>query len=230
MLLYAITDRYLVGDQPAAQRDGLIALARVWAENGVALAQLREKDLPVEELIALAQAMQRAVRDVGATTRILLNASPAVARAAGADGVHLPASAAAQRFDEIRKFNEIRSQSISDAASSTLRSLWISVACHTQREVEQARDQNVDCILFAPVFEKRISSRFRGEYSEDMDTLPGVGLAALAAACSAAHPVPVLALGGVTAHNAASCVAAGASGIAAIRLFHGSPRDWSALR
>ena len=231
MLLYAITDRSIVGDQPAAQRDGLIALARVWAENGVALAQLREKDLPAEELIALAQAMQRAVRDVGATTRILLNAPPAVARAAGADGIHLPASAAAQRFDEIRN------QSISDAASSTLRSLWISVACHTQQEIEQARDQNVDCILFAPVFEKRISPRFggeysedRGEYSEDMDTLPGVGLAALAAACRVAHPVPVLALGGVTASNAASCVAAGASGIAAIRLFHGSPRGWSALR
>lgn len=237
MLLCAITDRSIVGDQPAAQRDGLIALARVWAENGVALAQLREKDLPAEELIALAQAMQRAVRDVGATTRILLNAPPAVARAAGADGIHLPASAAAQRFDEIRKLDEIRSQSISDAASSTLRSLWISVACHTQQEIEQARDQNVDCILFAPVFEKRISPRFRGkysedrgEYSEDMDTLPGVGLAALAAACRVAHPVPVLALGGVTASNAAACVAAGASGIAAIRLFHGSPRGWSALR
>ena len=230
MLLYAITDRSIVGDQPAAQRDGLIALARVWAENGVALAQLREKDLPAEELIALAQAMQRAVRDVGATTRILLNASPAVARAAGADGVHLPASVAAQRFDEIRKLDEIRSQSISDAASSTLRSLWISVACHTQQEVEQARDQNADCILFAPVFEKRISSRFGGKYSEDVDTLPGVGLAALAEACRVAHPVPVLALGGVTASNAASCVAAGASGIAAIRLFHGSPRGWSALR
>ncbi len=227
MLLCAITNRHLVGNQPAAQRDGLIALARVWAENGVALAQLREKDLPAEELILLAQAMQRAVRDVGATTRILLNAPLAVALAAGADGVHLPASAAAQRFDGIRRLDETRHHAILGSASSPF---WISMACHTQQEVEQARDQNVDCILFAPVFEKRISSRFREEHSGDEHTLPGVGLAALAAACRVAHPVPVLALGGVTASNAAACVAVGASGIAAIRLFHGPPRGWSALR
>jgi thiamine-phosphate pyrophosphorylase len=44
------------------------------------------------------------------------------------------------------------------------------------------------------------------------------GIARLAEVCRAVS-IPVLAIGGVTLENASSCFAAGASGIAAIRLF-----------
>ena len=47
-------------------------------------------------------------------------------------------------------------------------------------------------------------------------TVP-TGLEALREACRA--KIPVLALGGITLQNAASCLQAGAAGIAAIRLF-----------
>ena len=234
MLMCAITDRRRVGETPATQCAGLIAQARLWAENGVALVQLREKDLPAPELIVLAKAMQQAIRDVGAATKIILNASLAVVLAAGADGIHLssdrlPSEKLAQRLDEIR------SHFVTGADTAARRPLWVSVACHTLEEVEQAREQKADCILFAPVFEKQIAEK---EISDQQGTAPmhnagtlvGVGLEALAAACRAAHPVPVLALGGVTASNAAACIAAGASGIAAIRLFQGQPCGWSALR
>ncbi len=234
MLLCAITDRRRVGDTLATQRAGLLAQARLWAESGVELVQLREKDLPAPELIALAKAMQQEIRDVGASTRLILNAPLAVMLAAGADGLHLsserlPLEKLAQRFDEIR------SHFVVGADTATRRPLWVSVACHTLEEVEQAREQKVDCILFAPVFEKEITEKQisggpGASPLQDASTLPGVGLEALAAVCRAAHPVPVLALGGVTASNAAACIAAGASGIAAIRLFQGLPSGWSALQ
>jgi thiamine-phosphate pyrophosphorylase len=78
--------------------------------------------------------------------------------------------------------------------------------------VEEARAAHVSVILFAPVFEKPL---------RDQPPMLGVGLAALQQACLAAGPVPVFALGGVTLHNAAECMSAGAAGIAGIRLFAG---------
>lgn len=223
MLLCAITDRHLVAKEPARQQDALAALARTWAENGVSLVQLREKDLPAAELISLAQAMLGALRATGAATRLILNAPLDVVLAAGADGIHLPADASSQSAAS-PSLAEMRSRF---AARSTLfigpmpaQHLWISVACHTLEEVERARGQKADVILFAPVFEKQLSGG---------QTLPGQGLAALADACRTAYPVPVLALGGITAANAAACLAAGASGIAAIRLFHGAAEGWRTL-
>lgn len=218
MLLCAITDRRLVGETLAEQRAGLVAQARIWAENGVEMVQLREKDLPIAELLSLAQAMQQAMRETGTATRLLLNAPPEVALAAGVDGVQLPAGLVAGQIEKIRGLYAAKSAS---ASSGPVRQpFWVNVSCHTQEEVREARRQQADCVLFAPIFEKRIG---------EGNVLPGRGLEALAAACHAAHPVPVLALGGVTAENAAACFAAGAVGIAAIRLFHAPPGAWSAL-
>ena len=73
--------------------------------------------------------------------------------------------------------------------------------------------QRVDLILFSPVFEK-------------LSRQPH-GLEGLRHACAAAQGIPVFALGGVTAANAAGCIAAGATGIAAIRFFAGD--DWRCL-
>lgn len=219
MLLCSITDRTLLGADAATQREGLVLQARLWAENGVELVQLREKDLPASEQIALARAMRSALRDAKTATQLILNAPVPVALAAGADGVHLPAAGAAETLRALRNGNIVGATSF-----------WVSVSCHTLAEVERARDAGADCILFAPVFGKEIRPPQATPASPSPETLPGVGLDALAAACRAAQPVPVLALGGVTAENAAACIAAGASGIAAIRLFCEPPSTWSALR
>ncbi|HUZ04756.1 MAG TPA: thiamine phosphate synthase [Acidobacteriaceae bacterium] len=221
MLLCAITDRRLAaGSLPvASHRDGfdaLVALTHTWAINGVSLIQLREKDLPIPELVSLAEAVRHAIGSVRTATRLILNAPVAVALTAGADGIHLPADIAAlQPLDEIRR---LYAASVSHSIGHS--ALWISVSCHTLEEVEHARRQQADCILFAPVFEK---------VTVEGKRLPGQGLATLAAACRVAHPVPVLALGGITVDNAEACIAAGASGIAAIRLFHAPASAWSVL-
>lgn len=72
-----------------------------------------------------------------------------------------------------------------------------SMSCHTVAEV---RKSQAEFVVFGPVFSKT-----------------AVGLGVLAEACKAR--VPVFALGGVTWENAAECIAAGAAGIAGIRLF-----------
>jgi thiamine-phosphate pyrophosphorylase len=104
----------------------------------------------------------------------------------------------------------------------------ISVSCHTVADILAARAANAALAPFAPVFEKTLPGS---------PALAGQGIKSLAEACSAARRpasqagLPVLALGGVTLQNAAECAAAGAAGIAAIRLFmsSGGERDWRSL-
>ena len=78
------------------------------------------------------------------------------------------------------------------------------VSCHTVEEGVAAEADGADFVVFGPVFATG-------------DKTP-VGLEALHSAASAVR-IPVFALGGVTEENAASCIAAGAAGIAGIRLF-----------
>jgi thiamine-phosphate pyrophosphorylase len=149
----------------------------------------------------------------GSTTRLLINSRPDIAIAAGADGVHLPAGEGSMTPAEVR--------AIFAQAAST-KPPAVSISCHTLDEVEAARRQNPDCILFAPVFEKRIGAADE----RGMQSLPGTGVELLQQACRAAAPIPVIALGGVNASNAAECLQAGASGIAAIRLLRQPPAVW----
>ena len=76
--------------------------------------------------------------------------------------------------------------------------------------MQRAAEAEVDLILFGPVFEKSVAGHRVHQ---------GQGLELLNRASLQAGPVPLLALGGVTNANTAACLAAGAAGIAAIRLF-----------
>jgi thiamine-phosphate pyrophosphorylase len=86
----------------------------------------------------------------------------------------------------------------------TLPGLIVARSCHTEEEVRAAK---ADFVVFGPVF----STPGKGE---------PVGLESLRRACR--HQTPVFALGGVTRENEHLCAAAGAAGIAAIRLFMNS--------
>ncbi len=89
----------------------------------------------------------------------------------------------------------------SSAPRESLPGLLVARSCHTLREVQET---TADFATFGPVFE----TPGKG---------PPMGLAALKAACQ--FGVPVFALGGVDWENAAQCMAAGAAGIAGIRMF-----------
>jgi thiamine-phosphate pyrophosphorylase len=203
MQLCAITDR-LGTDQP------ILGLVEEWSTGGVDFIQLREKDLSEA-------ARQSLTREVVAKidrgrSKLLVNVagpeSAVLALEAGADGVHLAGTPVPGAASRVRK------------AFRYTRPI-ISVPCHSLAEIDVACAEGVDLILFSPVFEK-VSGKTSAGFSQ-----PAQGLEALRLACTAARGTPVLALGGVTAGNAPDCIAAGAAGIAGIRLFAGE--DWRRL-
>lgn len=209
MLLYAITSRNLLPGTESERQAALVALARHWAREGVDYIQIREKDLSPTDLGYLVGGIAKGVRKKNTNTHVLVNGPAEIALAAGADGVHLPGSAPTGAADQARQVFQIAGR---EAATSR--------ACHSLEEIRAAG--NVSLIVFAPVFEKV------SEEGTDSTTRPGVGLNALREACRTAHPTPVIALGGVTTANAADCIAAGAAGVAGIRLFLGD--EWRKLR
>lgn len=180
--------------------DPLPRIVEGWSNGGVNFIQLREKDLDAPALQSLAQEVSTKIDR--RRSKLLVNVPApewaALARAANADGVHLAGPIRPDAAGIVR-------QSFPEAI--------ISLPCHSLDDVAMAIVQRVDLILFSPVFEK-------------LSRQPQ-GLEGLRHACSAAQGTPVFALGGVTAVNAVECVTAGATGIAAIRLFMGN--DWRRL-
>jgi thiamine-phosphate pyrophosphorylase len=78
---------------------------------------------------------------------------------------------------------------------------------HSLAEVERARDEGADYVTFGPVFPTPSKERYG----------PALGLSALERA--AALDIPVYALGGITLERFPAVAAAGAAGVAGIRLF-----------
>jgi thiamine-phosphate pyrophosphorylase len=200
VLLYYITDRQQFSGPEPRRRELLLARIAEAARAGVDYIQLREKDLPARELESLAREAVRMVRSADHETRLLINSRSDVALAAGADGVHLPSndiSACDARA--------LWSSALARNMKRETRNAAIAVSCHTAEEVRHAEAERADFAVFGPVFEK-------------VGTPLHAGLDALHNACLGRR-MPVLAIGGITLENAASCVEAGAAGIAAIRLF-----------
>jgi thiamine-phosphate pyrophosphorylase len=206
VLRCAITSGSRFGATLAERLDGLLADVARWAADRIDFIQLREKDLEGADLLALAEAVAHTLgqhADIyGPRPRLLVNGRPDIALAAAADGVHLTA-----RYGELNPRDVRRLWSIAapDRPGPT-----VSVSCHTLAEVRRAAESRADLILLSPIFEKRVAGTVVTE---------GIGLDQLREACAAASPIPVLALGGVTQANTSACLAAGAAGIAAIRLF-----------
>ncbi len=204
MLRYAITDRARIAPDEPAREAALLRQATALAETGVDYIQLREKDVEPGSLASLARKLLAILRSNPNAPKLLINSRADVAIAVAADGVHLTSASGSLTPADIRQLY----------AAAGLPEPIVSVSCHSLREIAHAHGCGASLILFGPVFEKVVSTG-------DSEALvaEGIGLNLLHLACTAASPTPVLALGGVTADNAPATLAAGAAGIAAIRLF-----------
>ena len=182
-------------------RDGgdarrLVERVAAAARAGVHLVQVRERGI---EAGALTELVARCVAAVRTTrTRILVNDRVDVALAAGAHGVHLRGdSMPASRVRAVAPDGWLIGRSVHSAGEA--------------RDVTAAG--GLDYLIYGTVF---ATSSKRGA--------PAAGVGALAEVVRAT-PLPVLAVGGVTAANAHEVAGSGAAGLAAIALFAQSPLD-----
>ena len=169
----------------------LLALVEAAVAARITLVQLREKLLRPRVLYELTARAAAITR--GTATRLLVNDRADIARAAGADGVQLTALSLPTHV--------VRRASGAD--------FLIGVSTHTQMAAHAACTDGADFAVFGPIFDTP-SKRAYG---------PPVGLEQLRAVAHQLAPCPVIAIGGITRANMLDTLAAGAHGIAAIRLF-----------
>ena len=130
------------------------------------------------------------------SVRVLVNDRLDVALAANAAGVHLGEKS-------------LPMEVVAEWRRSTGRlDFLVGVSCHSLESARAAERGGADYIFFGPVFATPSKAAFGAPQ----------GTERLREVCASVG-IPVLAIGGVNAENARECIAAGAAGIAAIRLF-----------
>jgi thiamine-phosphate pyrophosphorylase len=210
-LLCYVTDRLsLTKVESGEQQEILSCKIEAAAEAGVDWIQIREKDLSGKFCSFLTRAaLQRAAKSSAnkpSPARILVNDRLDVALAERAGGLHLGEKSLP--LAEAKRIIEKRSD---------LKGFLIGVSCHSLEAARAAASDGADYLFFGPIFATPSKAAFGASQ----------GLERLAELCRAVA-IPVLAIGGITLANAADCLAAGASGIAAIRLFQDA-QDISSL-
>jgi thiamine-phosphate pyrophosphorylase len=196
-ILCYVTDRDLLTSRSwKLSSDSLPQKIHEAALAGVNWIQLREKDLATPGWSILVRKALGGVPQT-AQTRILVNDRLDIAVSEGAAGVHL--SESGLPLTEVREFVN---------SLDPGRNFLVGVSCHSLKAAQIAAACGSDYILFGPVFETPSKTVFGDPQ----------GLDRLTRVCQTVS-IPVIAIGGITFSNALSCRKAGASGIAAIRLF-----------
>jgi thiamine-phosphate pyrophosphorylase len=185
--LYLITDRTLL---PEGQ---FLAGIEAALKGGVRAIQLREKNLPENELRSLAQDVLKLTRKYDAL--LIINHRSELAHDISADGVHLTESSVAVR--------KIRKQ---------YPDLLIGKSTHSLQSARRAQHQGADFVTFSPVYDTPSKQPYG----------PPQGLEKLKQVCAGLE-LPVLALGGIDLSRITSVREQGAFGIALIRGIWNSP-------
>jgi thiamine-phosphate pyrophosphorylase len=177
---------YLITDRKQAKMP-LAAAVRLALEGGVRAVQLREKDLPIREMLLLAQELRTITKEFGA--RLFINDRVDVARAVNADGVHL-----GHQSMPVQAVREVIGNDMLIGAST-----------HSIEEAKAAESGGADFITVGPIFDTPSKSSFG----------PPVGLSILKE-LKCELGIPFYALGGIKSGNIVKVIGAGAFGAAMI--------------
>jgi len=204
-ILCYITDRHALSEGSAGESSGALGdLIEAVARSGVDWIQIREKDMTGRTLSLLVRDAKQRIAKLsteGARPRILVNDRLDVALAEGAGGVHLAESSVP--IAEARRL-----LAAERPAAKPTEDFLVGVSTHSLAAAREAQHAGADYIIFGPIF----PTPSKAAYGQPQ------GLEKLREVCKAVR-MPVLAVGGITLENAASCGEAGAAGVAAIRLF-----------
>lgn len=186
--VYLITDR-----RSFAGEDAIEGLVEEAVKGGVRAVQLREKDMPVRELLGLSRRMRDLTGKYSAL--LFINDRVDVALAVGADGVHLGGQGIP--VEAVRRICGDR--------------LMIGVSTHSPKEARAAEAGGADFITFGPVYETPSKAAYG----------PPLGVETLREAAGTVG-IPVFAIGGIKRHNMGEAVGAGAHGVALISAILGA--------
>ena len=170
-------------------------------EAGVKMVQLRMKDAPREEIVAVAREMRRITR--GTDTNFIVNDDPSIAAEVEADGVHVGQTD--MKVSDVRRMYP------------SLRIVGLST--HNLEQVVAAHAEKPDYIGVGPV------------YATPTKKIPDPTLGPeMAGRMIAAAPCPAVAIGGINGGNLREVLAAGARNFAVVRAVCGSSDPLSAIR
>lgn len=192
--LYAILDRSASGGR--ALPDLLDAVLG----GGCRLVQLREKTLPLTDLLPVAERLARRCREVGAL--FIINDRADLALAVGADGLHV-----GQEDLPARR------------ARALLRpGMILGVSTHDPAQARRAVADGADYVAVGSIFPTATKPAFQLVGPELIRRVrPDV-------------PVPLVGIGGITADNAGAVIAAGADAVAVISALCAAPDPGAATR
>lgn len=192
--LCLITDRRLV------RKGTLTSAVKAALDGGVRMVQLREKDLPIRDLLSLAEEMRHLTRTYD--TLLFINDRLDVAICAEADGLHLPQ-------------NGLPVEGIKPVLPAGMR---VGVSTHSVAEAKEAEAGGADFITFGPIYE----TPSKAVYGKP------VGVAALNEVCGSVK-IPIYGLGGIAAGQIEEVFSAGAYGVAMISAILGQEDIRSAV-
>jgi thiamine-phosphate diphosphorylase len=193
LMLCAVTDRRWIEASQGAHRRALEGQVADAIEGGATMIQLREKGLPEPAFTALARRVRAITSARGVP--LIVNDSLEVALASSADGLHVGQD---------------------DGDPATMRKLLgpraiLGVTVHTVNEAIEAWRAGADYI--------GLGAAFPTGSKADASVLSREEMRAIAEAV----PIPSIAIGGITAGNAAGLSGLGLAGIAAISAIFAEP-------